>query len=81
MTAGQKSECEKEPEMQGSWEISQKDGRKGPKGLEEEQPEGMANFPKASSDHSIPYLLDPCYKVFLNIRIENCVMHNCMSIT
>lgn len=68
MTSGQKSECEKEPEMQGSWETSQEDGTEGPKGLKEEQPEGIVSFLKARSDHSIPYLLNLCYKVFLNIK-------------
>lgn len=33
--------------MQGSWETSQKGGREGPKGLKEEQPEGMVSFLKA----------------------------------
>lgn len=33
--------------MQGSWETSQKGGREGPKGLKEEQLEGMVSFLKA----------------------------------
>lgn len=54
--------------MQGSWETSRKGGREGPKALKEEQPEGMVSFLKARWDHSLPYLLNPCYKIFLNIK-------------
>ena len=68
MTSGQRSEFEKEPEMQDLRKHARKMVEKNPKGLEEEQPEGLVSFLKAGSDHSIPYLLNPCYKIFLNIK-------------
>lgn len=69
MTSGQRSECEEEPEMPEPRETSQKAGREGAKGLEEEhQADGTVSSLKARSGNSTPSLRNPCREIFLNIE-------------